>query len=321
MFFLGGNWAYVQRYTSVRTEKDSKKVGWLFGALYLISPVLWMLPPMIYRIYNPALTGLQNEDAYLLMCKEAMPDGLLGLMLGGMIFATASSLNATLNISAGVFTNDIFRRLRPQSSDRTLMRVARISTLGFGVLAVVVALLIKSMGGIVNVVISVAALTGVPIYLPVIWSLFSKRQTSRTTLGVTFVSLAINLFFKFVTPHLFGFSLDRGAEMMVGSLVPVALLALTEIILWRKGFTDPKYDDYLSARDARVKNDIHDDPESVRQTNRFTQRVLGIGITVSGALISLLGMLSDGNRLVPAAVGLAIVIAGLLLLLKSKTND
>ena len=167
MFFLGGNWAYVQRYTSVKTEKDSKKVGWLFGSLYLISPILWMLPPMIYRIFNPGLTGLQNEDAYLLMCKEAMPDGMLGLMLGGMIFATASSLNSTLNISAGVFTNDIFKRLRPASSDRTLMRVARISTLAFGVLAVVVALLVKSMGGIVNVVISVAALTGVPVYLPV----------------------------------------------------------------------------------------------------------------------------------------------------------
>ena len=68
-----------------------------------------------------------------------------------------------------------------------------------------------------NVVISVAALTGVPIYLPVIWSLFSRRQTSGTILGVTFSSLAINLFFKFVTPYVFGFSLDREWEMMTGA--------------------------------------------------------------------------------------------------------
>ena len=318
MFFLGGNWAYVQRYTSVKTERDSRKVGWLFGTLYLISPVLWMLPPMIYRIYNPALTGLRTEDAYLLMCKETMPDGLLGLMLGGMIFATASSLNATLNISAGVFTNDIFRRLRPQASDRTLMRVARISTLGFGVLAIVVALLIKSMGGIVNVVISVAALTGVPIYLPVIWSLFSKRQTSRTVLGVTFTSLAINLVFKFVTPYLFGFSLNRGAEMMVGSLVPVALLAVIELVLRIKGSTDPGYEAYLVARDRRVQNECPANPESVRQTNRFTMKVLGIGITAAGAVISALGMLSDEYWAIPVAVGAVIVLTGFILLLKSR---
>ena len=171
----------------MRTPRDAKKVGVLFGVLYTFSPILWMLPPMIYRVFEPGLSGLENpglegleaENAYLLMCKEAMPSGLLGLMLGGMIFATASSLNATLNISAGVFTNDIFKRLRPAAGETTLMKVARISTLGFGVLAIAVALLIPNMGGIVNVVISVAALTGVPLYLPLIWSLFSKNLNGR----------------------------------------------------------------------------------------------------------------------------------------------
>ncbi|MDD4922321.1 MAG: Na+:solute symporter, partial [Bacteroidales bacterium] len=178
--FLGGNWAYVQRYTSVRTKRDSRKVGFLFGSLYVICPILWMLPPMIYRIYNGDLTGLSDEGAYLLMCKEALPNGIMGMMLGGMVFATASSLNSTLNISAGVFTNDIFKNLRPQSSDKSLMKVAKISTLCLGLLAVMVALMVPSMGGIVNVVISVAALTGVPLYLPVIWSLFSKYQTQKS---------------------------------------------------------------------------------------------------------------------------------------------
>ena len=50
-----------------------------------------------------------------------------------------------------------------------------LSHVSFGALAIAVALLIPNMGGIVNVVISVAALTGVPLYLPLIWSLFSKN--------------------------------------------------------------------------------------------------------------------------------------------------
>ena len=318
MFFLGGNWAYVQRYTSVKTERDSRKVGWLFGTLYLVSPVLWMLPPMIYRVFNPGLTGLQNEDAYLLMCKEAMPDGMLGLMLGGMIFATASSLNSTLNISAGVFTNDIYRRLRPASTQSHLMKVARISTLGFGVLAVVVALLIKSMGGIVNVVISVAALTGVPIYLPVIWSLFSKRQTARTILGVTFSSLAINLFFKFVTPWLFGLALNRTWEMIVGAMVPVIMLAVTEIVLWRKGFRDPGYDRYLAAKNEARKEAVQADPETAGKTDRFTKRVLGTALGISGAVIIVLGALSGRDWAAPAAVGAVILATGTWMFLKSE---
>ena len=272
---------------------------------------------MIYRIFNPGLTGLQNEDAYLLMCKEAMPAGMLGLMLGGMIFATASSLNSTLNISAGVFTNDIWKRLRPSTPEKTLMKVARISTLGFGVLAVVVALLIKSMGGIVNVVISVAALTGVPIYLPVIWSLFSKRQTSGTILGVTFSSLAINLIFKFITP-LFGFSLSRGAEMMVGAMVPVAMLVILEIILWKKGFTDPRYGEYIESKKSVSKEISPADAEAGKQTDRFTKKVLGIALGASGVIIVVLGILSGGDWPAPVTVGGIIAALGLMLIMKSR---
>ena len=316
MFFLGGNWAYVQRYTSVKTERDSRKTGWLFGVLYTISPILWMLIPMIYRVYNPSLSGLENEGAYLLMCKEAMPDGLLGLMLGGMIFATASSLNATLNISAGVVTNDIFKRMRPDASEKTLMNVARISTWGFGIMAIIVALLIRSMGGIVNVVISVAALTGVPVYLPVIWSLFSKRQTARTILSATFISLAINLIFKFVTPH-FGLALDRTWEMIVGTAVPVILLAGIEVVLKAKEFIAPEYMAYISGRNVRMRQENAGDTEESKRTDRFTQKVLGIGLGLSVVLITVLGFIAEENIVVPVAVGLVVTLIGIYLLILS----
>lgn len=318
-FFLGGNWAYVQRYTTVRSAADSRKVGWLFGGLYLVSALLWMIPPMLYRVYDPSLSGLDNENAYLLMCKEAMPAGLLGLMLGGMIFATASSLNATLNISAGVFTNDIFKRLAPGASDKTLMRVARFSTLGFGVLALIVALLVKSMGGIVNVVISVAALTGVPIYLPVIWSLFSRRQNARTILGVTLASLAVNLIFKFVTP-LAGLTLSRGAEMGVGAFVPVLLLAITEICLWRRGYEDPRYAIYKSITHKAEESDAASIAAG-RKANRFTRRVLGLGISLAGILIAILGLMADTSRAIPVAMGVIVLAVGLVIRYKNNPKE
>ncbi len=301
LFFLGGNWAYVQRYTSVSTPRNARKVGWLFGILYLVSPILWMLPPMIYRVYNPGLEGLEAENAYLLMCKEAMPSGLLGLMLGGMIFATASSLNATLNISAGVFTNDIFKRLSPSTSEKGLMRIARWSTIGFGVLAIVVALLIPLMGGIVNVVISVAALTGVPLYLPLIWSLFSRNLNGRVILTTTVVSLAINALFKFVMP-LMGFSLDRAEEMLVGVLVPALLLAGYEIYhrICRPGEQIPMIEKAPAAT-------VEDGDAS---NNRFSIMVIGIGAILAGLFIAVLGALADEHKMIPLGMGLLLLAIG-----------
>lgn len=312
--FIGGNWAYVQRYTSVRTPRDAKKVGYLFGALYMICPLLWMLPPMICRIYDGGLTGMEDEGAYLLMCREALPGGMLGMMLGGMIFATASSLNATLNISAGVFTNDIFRNLRPKSSERALMIVAKLSTLVFGLLAVFVALMVPKMGGIVNVVISVAALTGVPLYLPVVWSLFSKYPTRRSILSVTVSSLAVNALLKFVTPG-FGLSLDRTWEMVVGVAVPALLLLGYEVYARLSGGGDVRYAAYEKVMTGRQTEKTDN-----MAGNSFGIKVIGIGTLTGGVMVTALGIVASHDGLLIAGYGAALLLVGGVLLKRSKTS-
>lgn len=317
--FLAGNWAYVQRYTSVKDGKSARKVGLLFAALYSFCPILWMLPPMIYRVLSPGLVDFGDEGAYLLMCKEVLPSGLLGLMLGGMVFATASSLNATLNISSAVFTNDIFKRLRPSAGEKTLMRVARLSTIGFGIAAIVVALLIPSMGGVVNVVISVGALTGVPLYLPVIWSLFSKRQTGKSVLAVTLISLFVNLFFKFVTPSLFGLSLDRTGETVLGVSLPIVLLAVYELMAKFRGVVScPQYNDYVATRKGvNVRDKAPEEPDNGKD-NAFSVKIIGLGISISGALICLIGALSRGSASVVCPIGGLLFVLGTFLYLKGK---
>src|SRR3546814_19335463 len=96
------------------------------------------------------------------------------------------------------------------------MWVARLSTLGFGVVTVLVALMVPSMGGIVEVVLSIGALTGVPLYGPAVWALFSKRQTAFSVLFVTIVSLAVHVFFKFIAPAVLEISLVRIQETGLG---------------------------------------------------------------------------------------------------------
>ncbi len=320
LFYLGGNWAYVQRYTSVASPKDARKTGFLFGSLYLFAPILWMLPPMLYRVYNPELNGLADEGAYLLMCREALPSGILGLMIGGMMFATASSLNATLNISAGVFTNDIFKPLFPKSDEKRLIRIARASTMAFGLMAVLVALMVQKMGGIVNVVISVAALTGVPLYLPVIWSLFSKRQNGRTVLTVTLLSLFVNLLLKFIAPG-WGIELSRAQEMIVGGSIPVLILTLTEIWLASKNRIDPQYQQYtLTKITDNKKQEEELLKEKSAKDNSYGVRVIGYAVSVSGIMIMTLGILAGFGRLFVALTGFALLLFGLLVVRSKRTG-
>jgi len=304
--FIGGNWAYVQRFTSVRTPRDAKKVAWLFGALYFVSPILWMLPPMIFKSMDGSLAGLEDEGAFLLICKEVLPKGLLGLMLGGMIFATASSVNTTLNMSSAVFTNDIFKRLRKSASEIELMRVAKLSTIVFGLITIGVALMVPRLGGIVEVVLSFGAITGAPLYAPPIWALFTNRQTSFSIISTTLVSLAINCFFKFVSPSLFDFSLDRAEEMLVGVLGPLVILGLFEIYY----ALNPSSIDYSVSTDTMTFEEISNTDESAANQNKFALRILGLALSLTGILICTLGLLANNGQMIVLIIGGGIILIG-----------
>jgi Na+/proline symporter len=321
--FIGGNWAYVQRYTSVATPRQSKKVAWLFSGLYLISPVIWMLPPMIYRVINPNLEGLADEGAYLMICKEVLPKGLLGLMLGGMIFATSSSVNTTLNISAGVFTNDIFKKLFKNTSEHTTMNVARSATVFFGILTIIIALLVPTMGGLVEVVLSVGALTGGAMFLPPIWAMFSRNQSGRSILLVTILSLSINLFFKFISPPLFDFALTRSVEMLVGSLIPFVLLLTTELYYLYSKTDQYSFIRYKSILEARLKNESIDEV-SPGATNKKGRLIISMGIFTIGILIFGLGIIADYANVLIFGTGVIIIIIALMMYpwkLKVLTHD
>jgi SSS family transporter len=299
--FIGGNWAYVQRYTSVKDAKDAKKVGLSFGWLYLFSPIVWMLPPMIYRVLNPELSGLENEGAYLLACKQVLPTGMLGLMLGGMIFATASSVNTTLNLAASVITNDIFKVLKPNASLKTVMNVAKLSTLFFGLGTIVVALLVPAAGGIVNVVLSIGAVTGCSLYGPPIWAIFSKRQTGKSILWISAISLLINVGVKFLAEPVAGEALSRANEMLLGALLPIFMLLAYEFYAISKQKVCAQYIQFKQEVEA-----IKEEEQSADQ-NTYGLKVLAVTLAIVGTMIVVLGSLAEEARGLVIVVGMLVM--------------
>ncbi|MEM9886600.1 MAG: sodium:solute symporter family protein [Bacteroidota bacterium] len=322
MIFIGGNWAYVQRYTSVSNASSAKKVGYLFAALYLIAPLLWMLPPMLYRTINTDLSGLANEGAYLLVCKEVLPIGMLGLILGGMIFATASSVNTTLNLLAAVVTNDVFKPLRPNATLKSTMWVARISTLVLGLFTIGIALIIPLVGGIVEVVLSVGAVTGCSLYGPPIWALFSKRQTGLSIMWCTIISLGINVFFKFAAPLLIGFGLTRGQEMLLGAITPFVLLGAYELWAIATKKVSQQYVIYTYQRSTYSDMGALENDASTQ--NQYGLKVLAYTLGVVGIVVLVLGFIAQKAVLLVGLMGTMILLIGIILHPKinlNKTED
>ncbi|USI27438.1 sodium:solute symporter family protein [Alteromonas macleodii] len=318
VFLIAGNWAYIQRFTSVRRPSDAKKVGLLFGGLYLISPIVWMIAPMVYRVMNPELNGFEDEGAYLLMSKEVLPAGMLGLMIGAMVFATSSSINTSLNIAAGVITNDIYKHFKPESSEASLVKVGRIATAVLGLATITFALMVPKLGGVVEVVMTLAALTGGALFLPPIWLLFSRYQTGKTILATTAITLIVNFAFKFITPMALDITLSRSAEMMLGVFLPLAVLSMFEVLLRSRNLEAPGYQVLLAATEQRNVIASTVTTQEHQSENKKGGRVIGFGITATGAIMLTLSLIAKSGQLAVAVMGAVIFIIGLFLLSKFR---
>ncbi len=320
IFYLGGQWSFIQRYTSVASPKESKKVGILFGLFYIVAPVIWMLPPMIYRAVNPGLVGIESEQAYMQMCKTVLPSGMLGLITISLIFATNSSVQGFLNISAGVITNDLFKAFYPQSSEKLLMRIARIATLLMGLIVILMGLLVPLMGGATNVILSVASITGGAMYFPLIWTLFSKRQNSYTVLGTTILALLVSLAFKFVIPSLTGNSLSRAAEMVMGVVVPMSIIAFFEIGLRLKKSSAIEFENYQRYLSLKIDSIAPTSDSSVDSEveNRFGKRMIAIGILATGLIIGGLGAIAVNGKVYVLGMALILLLIGYRILPKTS---
>ncbi|MGV3640213.1 MAG: sodium:solute symporter family protein [Adhaeribacter sp.] len=313
--YISGSWPFVQRYTSVKTEKESRKVAFLFVGMYLVSPFIWMLPPMIYRVMNPDLSGLESEGAYLLICKKILPAGLMGLMLAAMISATASTANTILNLLAAVFTNDIYKKLlRPRASEKQAVAVGRLATVVFGLITIGLALLVPKVGGLVSVVLAIGAITGGSLLAPVIWTLFSRRQTAFSILVTSLSSLALSLFFKFLTPFAFDFTLSKAAEMIVGIGFPLLVLAFFEWVVYRGLHESQEYASYREWYRGRAlikaAPTASQEAEGLAQ-NAFGIKAISVGLAITGGGIALLGLIAGQHQGLVAGMGLVILLISL----------
>jgi len=305
--YIGGNWAYVQRYTSVSNESNSKKVAYLFTLLYLISPFVWMLPPMLYRVINPSLTGLQPEGAYMMLCQQVLPAGLIGLVLSGMISASASKANTTINMMAIVFAHDVYKKVfRPSATEKSLIKTARGFTVLFGAITIGIAMMVPMIGGIVEMVLSTASIAGGALFAPIIWTLYSKRQTATSVISASLCGLIISLTLKLFGNELLGHKLDRVWETALGVGIPVFVLLCWEIYY----FITKREALHHTITASINKQSTVQQEEDAHAQNIFGIKVIASAIAVVGAGITVLGFAASKGT-VAIIVGLAIFLLSL----------
>jgi Na+/proline symporter len=275
-----------------------------------------MLPPMAYRVINPSLSGLDAENAYIMVCKQVLPTGLLGLMLTGMYFSTSASANTALNVVSAVFTNDIYKStINPHADDKKLMFVARASSWFFGVFMILIALIVPYIGGIVEFTLSVGAITGGPLLLPPIWALFSKKLSGKATIYITLISLSVNLLFKIILPLTNDYKLSRAGEMLLGVLLPFFMLLVYEIMMRKKAGVSKDYQDYLAFKEEKKQQALTIDEEEalqIKKQNVFGLKMISFSLLFMSVLLLILAFITAKGNTMVISIAIAVMLGAII---------
>ena len=150
----------VQRVLSGKNERESRR-GTIFGAYLKLLPVfLFLIPGMIaFALHQkyagdggflPLLAdGTPNADAaFPTLVAKILPAGVKGLVVCGILAALMSSLASLFNSSAMLFTIDFWKRLKPQTSEKSLVRIGQIATVVIVVLGILWIPIMRSVGNV-----------------------------------------------------------------------------------------------------------------------------------------------------------------------------
>lgn len=175
-YFWCTNQFMAQRALSAKSLEHGR--GGLLLAAALKLPVLFImvLPgTMAIQLYP----GLENADlVYPTLMFDLLPTGLLGLCLAGFIAALMSQIDSTLNSASTLVTMDFVRPKFPDLDNRQLMKIGRITTLGFMVLAALWAPQIEQFTSLFRYLQQVLAYTIPPVVVLFFASIFSKRANT-----------------------------------------------------------------------------------------------------------------------------------------------
>ncbi len=160
MMILGYNvaWHLVQRYNSVPTERDARKMAMLCAWLSLLGPLLWILPVMGSRVIFPDIAALwpnleePAEASFVSLAMLLLPHGMIGFVVAAILSATLGQANDAFNWLSASITKDVYVPLRKRlgfadPSDHHQMRTAQFTMLVVGLTSVGFAFFIATLGG------------------------------------------------------------------------------------------------------------------------------------------------------------------------------
>jgi SSS family solute:Na+ symporter len=200
----------VQRVLGAKDENHAR-VGSLFCGFIKILPVfIFVLPGMfayvLYKSGSMDLSSLQTTGAngetvlntkgiYTLMITQLLPKGLVGILVAALLSGLMSQIAGALNSIATLSSYDLYKRFKPETTDKQLVSVGRWSAAIALVVSIGLLPLLNSyqslFEGINDVIAHIAPPITCVFLLGVFWKKASAKGAQYTLLLGSIIGAAV----------------------------------------------------------------------------------------------------------------------------------
>ncbi len=193
----------VQKTLGARSMRDGQ-LGAVFAGGLKILPLFFMVLPGVlgYVLFQDLIE--QPNETLLVMIQELLPSGLKGLLAAGLLAAVMSTVESALNSTATVVAEDIVKRMRPQTSDRALVTIGRITAGVVIVLAILWSPYAGRFESIFEAINKIPMMFAPAITCVFLFGVFWKRGTKEAAVATFIFGLTIGVIYFLVDLPAFG---------------------------------------------------------------------------------------------------------------------
>ncbi|NUR16905.1 MAG: sodium:solute symporter family protein [Dermatophilaceae bacterium] len=243
------NFVEVQRAMASNSISAARKTPIIGSFPKMFVPFIVILPGMIAAVLVKEIgelkaggtppggasgEGVKYNDSLLLLMRDVLPNGLLGVAIAGLLAAFMAGMAANISAFNTVFSYDLWQRyIRKDHSDDYYLRIGRLATVGATVIAVFTAIVASSFSNVMDYLQTLFGFFNAPLFATFILGMFWKRMTPTAGwVGLSAGTLSA-VVVAFLSKDAFG-SVSRGVIPLEGqgaAFVAASAAFVVDIVL------------------------------------------------------------------------------------------
>lgn len=244
------NFVEVQRAMASDSLSAARKTPIIGAFPKMFIPFLVVIPGMVASVLvsEIAAGSAKPNDAILLLMRDLLPNGLLGIAIAGLLASFMAGMAANISAFNTVISYDIWQTyVVKDREDDYYLKFGRIATVAATLIAMFTALLAQNFGNIMDYLQTLFGFFNAPLFATFILGMFWKRMTPHAGWSGLIAGTASAIGYWYVATFTDAtstmFNLPGQGTAFVAAGVAFAVDILVSIIVTM--FTTPKPDSEL----------------------------------------------------------------------------